>query len=410
MQSFEDFKKNTKKASFEKIYSWQKVNSETYSQFCISIMKIMHNDYSCIARILKMAVGYIPAYVLVECKKLFDTPRISDLPTEGFDASVDSVVDDLMALKGYLTLGLYREETEDGDFLVREIGISDEDRNDTDEDRIYLPLDAEEDFWDSLPTAIQLVVFHLGKGRSVEELSKQMERIMIAASWALSEMYDKISEHIKEGKNALLMCALYYIMYDHGFTKLVLALSKVGMDVKHLSYLREGIKTTIEKVIETSLEKSYDKKSEWAQTKKDVEDSELQKVITATIAATKGKHGRPLCQQTFLNLDEILIGNKEMLKQEIQRFIDEMERIYDLGHLWFVLKESNHLTDIGYPSFHHAIEDFTGRKFNPDRSSRLATKLINRSDREKFWANKLSSSVQSKKLVTHWLKIFQQIP
>lgn len=409
MQSLEDFKKTTTDKAFTEVYAWKQEHCETYSNFALEMMKVMHNDFGCIERVFKMAVQYIPEPVLVECQKLF-TPTVKDVDdSENLLETTNNVIDDLMALKGYMTIAVSKEDFEGESFLVREFGRSDEDYSETDESRSYLPLDAEEDFWDSLPSVIQFIVFNLSKGKTAEELSELIERIMIAASWTLPKVYCQIHEDIHEGNNSLLMCALYYIMYDHGFPKLSLALGKTSLSDKQKIYMREGIKTVIDKAVETSIRLAYDKKSEWKETGKGIEDTELREVISSTLAVTKGKHGRPILEKQTHTLDDYLIGDKDALKKEILHFIDDMERVYDLAHLWFVLKETKHLTAILYPTFHHAIENFTDRRFNPDRASRLATKLSNRGDREEFWNRKTSSSVQSKKIVTYWEKAFSMI-
>lgn len=409
MQTLEDFKKTATDRAFAEVYAWKQEHCETYSNFALDMMKVMHNDFDCIEHVFKMAVRYIPLPVLVECQKLFSSTVKETDESEDLLETTNNVIDDLMALKGYMTIAVSREDVEDESFLVREFGLSDVDCSETDESRCYLPLEAEEDFWDSLPSVIQFIVFNLAKGKTAEELSELIERIMIAASWTLPKVYCQIHEDIHERKNSLLMCALYYIMYDHGFHKLALALGKTSLSDKHKTYVREGIKTVIDKAVETSIRLAYDKKSEWKETGKGIEDKELQQVINATLATTKGKHGRPILEKQTHNLDDYLIGDKDALKKEILHFINDMERIYDLAHLWFVLKETKHLTDILYPTFHHAIEKFTDRKFNPDRASRLAIKLSNKTDREDFWRRKTSSSVQSKKIVTYWTKAFCMI-
>lgn len=105
----------------------------------------------------------------------------------------------------------------------------------------------------------------------------------------LPKVYSQIHEDIHKGNNTLLMCALYYIMYDHGFPKLALALDKTSLGEKQKTYMREGIKAVIDKVVETSIQQAYDKKSEWKETGKGIEDKELQQVINATLAITEGE-------------------------------------------------------------------------------------------------------------------------
>lgn len=206
------------------------------------------------------------------------------------------------------------------------------------------------------------------------------------------------------------MCVLYYIMYDHGFPKYALILDKISLSDKQKTYMRESIKMVLAKAVETSIQQTYDKKSEWKDARKRIENPELQQVVGSTMEKTKGNPGRPKVEKQTYNLDDYLIGDKVALKKEILHFIDDMERVYDLAHLWFVLKDAKHLTDIVYPTFHHAIENFTKRKFNPGKISRFATMFSNKEEREKFWKGKTSSNVKSKNIVTDWVKVFKMIP
>ena len=54
----------------ERVYSWKQEHPDEYSRFSLDMMKIERNDFSCFERIFKMAVGFVPTYVLIECQKL----------------------------------------------------------------------------------------------------------------------------------------------------------------------------------------------------------------------------------------------------------------------------------------------------------------------------------------------------
>lgn len=407
MQSLEDFKKTATDKAFAEVYAWKQEHCDTYSNFAIDIMKVMHNEFGCIERVFKMAVQYIPVPVLVECQKLF-TPTVKDVDdSENLLETTNNVIDDLMVLKGYMTIAVSKEDVEGESFLVREFGRSDEDYSETDESRCYLPLDAEEDFWDSLPSVIQFIVFNLSKGKTAEELSEFIERIMIAVSWTLPKVYSQIHEDIHKGNNSLLMCALYYIMYDHGFPKLALALGKTSLSDKQKIYMREGIKTVIDKAVETSIKLAYDKKSEWKETGKGIEDKELQQVINATLSITKGKHGRRRVEQENYNIDDYLIGDKARLKEEILNFLNKMPHDSDIAYLWKVLYETNHLKDISFPDFHRALEILWGRNIKYDRAQRLFTKLT--IFKKEFEAATNRAAGEGRKLMSRWTKVFKEI-
>lgn len=70
-----------------------------------------------------------------------------------------------------------------------------------------------------------------------------------------------------------------------------MALSKVSMGAKQISYIRESAKTVIEKFMETSVTNVLDKKAEWTKQIKDIEEAELKQAMKNILGNTKGKHG-----------------------------------------------------------------------------------------------------------------------
>lgn len=86
---------------------------------------------------------------------------------------------------------------------------------------------------------------------------------MISAIHALPEIFIKLRDQIHDGSNSLLMCTLYYICYDHGLSRSAMALSKVSLGAKQISYIRESAKAVVEKLVETSVTNALDKKAEW---------------------------------------------------------------------------------------------------------------------------------------------------
>lgn len=68
MKPFEDFQKNAMREAMEHVYSWKHKHPEEYSRFFLDIMKVERNDFSCFERIFKMAAGFVPVSVLIECR------------------------------------------------------------------------------------------------------------------------------------------------------------------------------------------------------------------------------------------------------------------------------------------------------------------------------------------------------
>lgn len=145
-------------------------------------------------------------------------------------------------------------------FLIREFSLSEKDQSEEDDEHIYVPYVTAQEFWESLPSLIQMAIFTLGKGHSADELATLSKRIMLSAIHALPEIFVKLRDQIHAGSNPLLMCTLYYLCYDHGLPRSAMALSKVSLGAKQVSYIRESVKAIVEKLVETSVDNALDKK------------------------------------------------------------------------------------------------------------------------------------------------------
>ena len=326
--------------AMDKVYSWKQEHPDEYSRFSVRMMKMERNDFGCLERIFKMAVSFVPTHVLIECRKLL-APDSEEILSADERAAASRVVDELMGLKGYLRFGVYTETVGDKDapdqteqFLIMEFSLSDKDMSEEDDEHIYVPYVTAQEFWESLPSFIQMAIFTFGKGHSADELATLSKRIMLSAIQALPEIFVKLHDQIHDGSNSLLMCTLYYICFDHGLPRSAMALSKVSLGAKQVSYIRESVKAIVEKLMETSVDNALDKKAEWTTQAKDIEDVELKQAIKTTLASTKGKHGRRTILQEEMSLDEILISDdKQALKETIRTALNEMEHEYETAYI-----------------------------------------------------------------------------
>lgn len=375
MRPFEDFQKHAMREAMDKVYSWKQEHPDEYSRFSVRMMKMERNDFGCLERIFKMAVSFVPTHVLIECRKLLAPDSEEILSADERAAAASRVVDELMGLKGYLRFGVYTETVGDKDapdqteqFLIREFSLSDKDMSEEDDEHIYVPYVTAQEFWESLPSFIQMAIFTFGKGHSADELATLSKRIMLSAIQALPEIFVKLRDQIHDGSNSLLMCTLYYICFDHGLPRSAMALSKVSLGAKQVSYIRESVKAIVEKLMETSVDNALDKKAEWTTQAKDIEDVELKQAIKTTLASTKGKHGRRTILQEEMSLDEILISDdKQTLKETIRTALNEMEHEYETAYIKAALIRSHHLAPhASFSVFLRAISDFTGREYKYD--------------------------------------------
>lgn len=375
-----EFKKNAMRDALDKVHSWKQEHQDEYSRFSLDMMKMMRNDFSQLERIFKMAAKYVPTSVLIECQKLLTPNTDTILSDDEKTAVAVRIVDEMMEFTGYLRLGLYSEviggdkdETNEDLFFIREFCLVDKDMSEEDAEHLYIPNVSAKEFWDSLPSLVQMAVFNFSKGHTAEELATISKRIMLSAIHALPEMFFRLRDEIFEERNTLLMCTLYYICFDHGLPKSATALSKVSLNDKQLSIVRESVKTIIVNLVETSVTQGLDKKAEWTKQSKEIEDIEFRQTIKNALANTKGKHGRRIIQQEELSIDDILIAeDKSALKGAILSALNDMEHEYETAYIKAALLRTNHLApNVSFATFLRAVNHFSGREYKYDPAQRV---------------------------------------
>ena len=416
MRPFEDFQKHAMREAMDRVYSWKQEHPDEYSRFSVEMMKVERNDFSCLERIFKMAAGFVPTSVLAECRKLLAPDSEEILSDDERTIAASRIVDELMALKGYLRFGVYTETVGEKEtpgqseqFLTREFSLSDEDLSEEDDEHIYVPYVTAQEFWESFPSFVQMAVFTFGKGHSADELAALSKRIMLSAIHALPEIFAKLHDQIHAGSNPLLMCTLYYLCYDHGLPRSAIALSKVSLGAKQVSYIRESVKAIVEKLVETSVDNALDKKAEWTTQAKDIEDVELKQAIKTTLASTKGKHGRRTILQEEMSLDEILISDdKQALKETIRTALNEMEHEYETAYIKAALIRSHHLAPhASFYVFLRAISDFMGREYKYDPAQRVDSFFYH--NEKEFQTSKSSKWQRGRRIVSYLVEIFDAI-
>ena len=417
MRPFEDFQKHAMREAMGRVYSWKQEHPDEYSRFSLDVMKVERNNFSSLERIFKMAVGFVPAYVLIECRKLLASNSEEVLSDDERTIAASRVVDELMGLRGYLRFGVYTETVGEKDtpdqseqFLIREFSLSDKDQIEEDDEHIYVPSVTAQEFWESLPSFVQMAIFTFGKGHSVDELATLSKRIMLSAIHALPEIFIKLRDQIQAGSNPLLMCTLYYICYDHGLPRIAMALSKVSLGAKQISYIRESAKAVVEKLVETSVSNALDKKAEWTKQTKGGEDAELKQILKNTLDNTKGKHGRRTILQEELNIDDILIDDdKQALKAAILTALNDMEHEYETAYIKAALIRSHHLDPhISFSVFLRAICTFSGREYKYAPAQRVDTFIYH--EEKEFMTSKNSKWQRGRRIVSYLTEVFRATP
>lgn len=166
--------------------------------------------------------------------------------------------------------------------------------------------------------------------------------------------------------------------------------------------------SSISKLASDSIRQGYDRKADWENDFDDVEDPDVRREVMRSIAETPGRKGRPHLEQKEYSIDDCLIAkDKEALKEQILAVLGEMQHDYDLAFIREALRCSNHLADISYPFFHHAICVFSGMEFKYDRVQRMSTLIEFRN--AEFVASHDPRNLRGKRMIRLWADMFSEV-
>ena len=162
---------------------------------------------------------------------------------------------------------------------------------------------------------------------------------------AMANLYD----YVVEKKEILAYCMYYFVIFDHG-------LSRMAQLLDHL--LNSGevdngdmilIKSCVALLVHQSIEMGTESKAGWEDTAE---------------ACNPERRGNKKVMQS---LDDILVGDKERIKQGIRSFLEENTEDISLAYLLKSLVKAGRIkASIRYMTFHRAIEQFYQRHYGHD--------------------------------------------
>ena len=176
---------------------------------------------------------------------------------------------------------------------------------------------------------------------------------------AMANLYD----YVVEKKEILAYCMYYFVIFDHG-------LSRMAQLLDHLLNSEEVdngdmilIKSCVALLVHQSIEMGTESKAGWEDTAEAC-NPEIWKEVMFALRKVKGKRGNKKVMQS---LDDILVGDKERIKQGIRSFLEENTEDISLAYLLKSLVKAGRIkASIRYMTFHRAIEQFYQRHYGHD--------------------------------------------
>ena len=164
----------------------------------------------------------------------------------------------------------------------------------------------------------------------------------------MANLYDRVMEK----KEILAYCMYYFVVFDHGLSRMGKLLNRLlnSGEVDNGGMLL--IKSCVALLVHQSIEMGTESKAGWEDT------------AEACNPEVKGKRGN---RKVMQSLDDILVGNKEQIKQGIRSFLEENAEDISLAYLLKSLVNADRIkASTRYMTFHRAIEQFSQRHYGHD--------------------------------------------
>lgn len=175
----------------------------------------------------------------------------------------------------------------------------------------------------------------------------------------LANLYDIVIER----KENLPYCIYYYVVFDHGLTKMAMVLNHLllSADINQESMLM--VKDCINTIVLYSLDMGTETKASWEKTADEC-GADIWKEIAFLLRSMKGRRGN---KKQVMTIDDLIAGNKAEVKQCIIEFLETNTEDISLAYLLVVLIKTGHIKpSIKYMTFHRAIEQLVQRYYGYD--------------------------------------------
>lgn len=212
----------------------------------------------------------------------------------------------------------------------------------------------------------------------------------------MANLYDRVMEK----KEDLVYCMYYFVVFDHGLSRMAKLLNRLlnSEEVDHGDMLL--VKSCVTMLANRSIEMGTETKADWEDTIEGC-TPEFWKEVMFALQKVKGRRGN---RKVIQSLDDILLGDKERIKQGIRLFLEENTEDISLAYLLKSLVKSGKIkASTRYMTFHRAIEQFSQRHYGHDipqkRYGEIKELTLNSPQRG-------NSYTKAKRMIDQWTDFF----
>jgi len=212
----------------------------------------------------------------------------------------------------------------------------------------------------------------------------------------MTNLYDRVMEKRED----LAYCMYHFVVFDHGLSRMTKLLNRLlnSEEVNQGDMLL--VKSCVTLLVNRSVEIGTETKADWENTVERC-TPEIWKEVMFALRKVKGRRGN---RKVIQSLDDILLGDKERIKQGILLFLEENTEDISLAYLLKSLVKSGKIkASTRYMTFHRAIEQFSQRHYGHDipqkRYGEIKELTLNSPQRG-------NSYTKAKRMIDRWTDYF----
>ncbi|RGW96007.1 hypothetical protein DWV41_12220 [Bacteroides stercoris] len=224
--------------------------------------------------------------------------------------------------------------------------------------------------------------------------------IFLSHAVFIGEVMANLYDYVVEKKEILAYCMYYFVIFDHGLSRMAKLLDRLlnSGEVDNGNMIL--IKSCVALLVHQSIKMGTESKAGWEDTA-EVCNPEIWKEVMFALRKAKGRRGN---KKVIQSLDDILVGDKERIKQGICSFLEENTEDISLAYLLKSLVKAGRIkASIRYMTFHRAIEQFYQRHYGHDIPQKRYSEI---KDRTLTSPQRGNSYIKAKRIIDRWTDYF----
>lgn len=224
--------------------------------------------------------------------------------------------------------------------------------------------------------------------------------IFLSHAVFVGEVMANLYDYVVEKKEILAYCMYYFVIFDHGLSRMAKLLDRLlnSGEVDNGDMILT--KSCIALLVHQSIEMGTESKAGWEDTAEAC-NPEIWKEVMFALRKVKGRRGN---KKVIQSLDDILVGDKERIKQGIRSFLEENTEDISLAYLLKSLVKAGRMkASIRYMTFHRAIEQFYQRHYGHDIPQKRYGEI---KDITLTSPQRGNSYIKAKRIIDRWTDYF----